>query len=156
MDFTVIFTNQSEEPIFDKHDWTLSFLEKNASLTAELPEAAHYEQTEPETGIFYYVANEVEDRIKVFFHVDEHTGELSLLKELDYETDEYFEFQIVASNLKTKDRSNNPKSYLRVNVTVCKLVYLKIESISPLSMLVRFYQSSTDSPTTCAFKNLFF
>lgn len=115
---SVMFTNQTEEPIFKGNNWSFDFFEKNMSQEAKIPHMAEYEHPdESEGGVFYYISTN-DDRIRSFFSLNETSGQVSLKKELDYEVDEEFIFQIVASNSKNKFFSYNPKSYLNVTVKV--------------------------------------
>lgn len=120
----VMFTNNTEQPIFNTSMsvWNFSFLEKTKTEKKQLTTKAFYEHPDKddEYGIYYFIDTN-DTRISDIFFINETTGDVSLKEELDYETDEEIEFNIVASNAENNrnfDCKATPRSCLPVRVMV--------------------------------------
>ncbi|KAJ8974156.1 hypothetical protein NQ317_003206 [Molorchus minor] len=110
------FLDNNQRPVFNQSTWEFSFFEEDATQTQELEIKATYEVEDSEDlPIFYYLVT-TNETIAALFNVNQTTGLITLNGKLDYETDEEFVFEIVASN--DSSVSDNSQSSLTVTCHV--------------------------------------
>lgn len=124
-DMSVMFTNQTAEPIFKTNTWAFEMIENNASIVKDLPFNATYDDADDKDQPKYYYLAKEDEAMNTWFHEDETTGQLSLKQGLNYEMYQQMNFRIVASNSKNKMFSYNDNSYLNVSITVSTDIFLK-------------------------------
>ncbi|XP_072385044.1 cadherin-AgCad1-like [Diabrotica undecimpunctata] len=113
-DISIVFFNNEDQPIFQKNDWSVQFVEFNTTQPAKpLEQKAEYEVAKG-LPIFYHFYSENQTLSK-YFEVDETLGDLSVIGNLTYDYDREIQFYIVASN-DSQIRMLEPRSSLNVTV----------------------------------------
>ncbi|VEN46349.1 unnamed protein product, partial [Callosobruchus maculatus] len=113
------FFSNTQEPTFvdcKTQEFKVEFYEEDVKQSYKLECQAKYQIDDQDLEIYYFLVSD-NKTIRSIFKVDSSTGTVSLQKKLDFETEEKFEFQIVASN-DSNPTSTNKMSYVKVTVNV--------------------------------------
>nr|CAH7743641.1 unnamed protein product [Callosobruchus chinensis] len=113
------FFSNTQEPTFaecETREFKVEFCEEDDTQNYKLQCQAKYQIDDQDLEIYYFLVSDNET-IHSIFKVDSSTGTVSLQKKLDFETQEKFEFQVVASN-DSNPTSTNQMSYVKITVNV--------------------------------------
>nr|CAI5833088.1 unnamed protein product [Callosobruchus analis] len=113
------FFSNTQEPTFadcETRDFKVEFYEEDVNQNYKLKCQAKYQIDDEDLEIYYFLVSD-NKTIHSIFKVDNSTGAVSLQKKLDFETEQKFEFQIVASN-DSNPTSTNGMSYVNIIVSV--------------------------------------
>nr|QZZ63295.1 cadherin [Leptinotarsa decemlineata] len=111
---SITFADNIQKPYFDNLTFAFEVQEAKAPLSFDLTEKAHYD-IEGEGLIPYYFLKTNNDTIKDIFNVSISSGDITVEKEVYYDLDKQFQFEILTAD---DNRGVNDLKNALLNVTV--------------------------------------